>query len=206
MGRFATDTGSTTYTPAPVGTHVARCFRIIDIGTQHGEYQGKPTRRNQIIIGWELPDELIDTEEGEKPIVTSRFYTNSLGEKANLRRDLEAWRGRTFSDEELMKFDLETIVGVPCLLTIVKSDNGKTKVAAVTGLPKGTQCPPQVNESFTFWLDEFDQEQFNTLSEGIQGIIKRSDEYKEMMNGHSIPPETDRGYDINDDNLDEVPF
>ena len=34
--------------PEP-GTYLARCFRIVDIGTQYGEYQGKPTARRQIV-------------------------------------------------------------------------------------------------------------------------------------------------------------
>ena len=33
-------------------------------------------------------------------------YKNSLHEKAGLRKDLEAWRGRRFTDAELAGFDL----------------------------------------------------------------------------------------------------
>lgn len=202
MGRYSSDSGSGNFTPAPIGTHVARCFRIVDIGTHNSEYQGKPTRRNQVIIAWELPDELIETDEGDKPIVTSRFYTNSLGEKANLRHDLETWRGRAFTREELDRFDLETIVGTPCLITIVNGENGKTKVNAVSGLPKGTKCAPQVNESFTFWLDDFDPDKFDLLSEGIQKLIKQSAEYLQIKNGGPVDTSGDR--DVNDD--EEIPF
>lgn len=187
MGRYSSDSGSATFTPAPPGTHIARCFRIVDLGTQHSEYKGKPTRRNQVLITWELPNETIETESGERPITASRFYTNSLGEKANLRQDLEAWRGRGFTDAELQKFDLETVLGVPCMLTVVAGENGKTKVAGVTGLPKNTQCPEQINESFSFWLDEeFDYTKFEQLSEGVQGIIKKSEEWAEIQTGNDI--------------------
>lgn len=187
MGRYASDTGSTGYTPAPVGTHVARCIRIIDLGTQHGEWNGKPTKRNQVLVVWELPHETVETQDGERPIEASRFYTNSLGERASLRQDLEAWRGRGFTETELQRFDLESVLGVPCMLTVIAKDNGKTKVDRVTGLPKNTTCPPQVNESFSFWLDEeFDYGKFESLSEGIQGIIKRSDEWKEIQDGHDM--------------------
>lgn len=201
MGRFATNAGSGSFTPAPVGTHIARCVKLIDLGTQHGEYMGEPTRRNQVLITWELPDEIIEVDGKEMPQTTSKFYTNSLGDKANLRRDLEGWRGRAFSDAELDRFDLEAVLGKPCLLTIVGAENGKTKVASVSGLAKGMECPPQVNSSFSFWLENFDENKFNSISEGIRKIIMKSEEYQDMQNGGrpaSAPPQ-----DFNDD---DVPF
>ena len=36
------------------GTYVGRCVRVIDIGTQHSEFSGKPMIKKQIIISWEL--------------------------------------------------------------------------------------------------------------------------------------------------------
>jgi len=202
MGRYASDSGGGSFTPAPTGTHIARCIRITDLGTQHGEYKGQPTRRNQILVTWELPDEMIEVEGKQIPITTSRFYTNSLGEKANLRRDLESWRGRTFTEEELDRFDLENILTKPCLLTIVAAENGKTKVASVSGLPKNTTCPDQINPSFTFWLDEFDEETFDSIPDGIKAIIKKSEEYPAASAGNYYPPQESRP-DFSDD---DIPF
>ncbi len=208
MGRFSSDSGSATFTPAPVGTHVARCFRIVDLGTQHGEYKGSPTRRNQILVSWELPNEIIEYEGKEVPIVTSRFYTNSLGEKANLRADLEAWRGQAFTESELGKFDLHNILGKSCMLIIVGKENG-TKVAGVAAMPKGTTCPEQVNPNFTFWLDDntdIENGKFEQLSDGIKNIIKKSEEWQSIQNGGpnpnpvGPPPAHDDGY------TDDIPF
>lgn len=187
MGRYASDSGGS-FTPAPIGTHVARCVRLVDLGTQHGEYKGQPTRRNQVLVTWELPDEIIEVDGKEMPVTTSRFYTNSLGEQANLRRDLEGWRGRAFTDDELHQFDLMNILGKPCMLTVVGGDNGKTKVASVSGLPKSVQCPPQINPSFAFWLDEFDQAKFDELSDGIKKIIEKSEEWASVQNGGAPTP------------------
>lgn len=206
MGRYSSDSGSATFTPAPPGTHVARCIRLIDLGTQHSEYKGKPTRRNQLLITWELPNETVETEKGIIPLTASRFYTNSLGEKANLRQDLETWRGRGFTEAELQKFDLESVLGAPCMLTVVSGENGKTKVAGVTGLPKNIECPKQVNELFSFWLDEeFDHNKFQLISEGIQNIIKKSEEWGEIQNGNDMAgsrknPDTRTPSDDWDDN------
>lgn len=206
MGRYASDSGTATFTPAPVGTHVARCFRIVDLGTQHGEYAGKPTRRNQVLVSWELPEETVEIDGEERPIIASRFYTNSLSEKANLRQDLEAWRGRTFTEAELDRFDLESIIGKPCLLTIVsKGEGGKTKVAGVSGLPKNMQCPPEVNKPFTLWLDEdFDMEKFEALSDGIKKIVEKSEEWYYLQNGDASKPPQGRDDRQLDD--DDIPF
>ncbi len=203
MGRFSTDSGGGNFTPAPVGVHIARCFRIIDLGTQHGEYQGKPTRRNQVIISWELPDELVNIEGEERPIITSKFYTNSMGEKANLRQHLESWRGRVMTQEGIHRFDLQAILGVPCMLTIVAGNNGNTKVAGVSGLPRSLECPPQINKNFVFWLEEYDEDKFEEISEGLQGIIKKSEEWQAIQSGAPATIGESRS-DFSDDS--DIPF
>src|SRR4051812_23918889 len=170
MGRYSSDTGGGDFKPAPEGTHVARCIQLVDIGTHHGEYQGEPTVRNQIIVRWELPGEMVDTERGAEPMIVSKFYTNSLGEKANLRKDLESWRGRQFTKEELMSFDLENILGKPCLVTVVHNEKKKAKVTSVTALPKGMSCPVLDNKVTSFWIDDFDDNAFQALPQGFRNL------------------------------------
>jgi len=178
MGRYTQETGSA-FEHAPVGTHVARCYSIVDIGTQHSSHLGKPTTRNQIVVFFELAETLM--EDG-KPFIVTKFYTNSLNEKSNLYGDLIAWRGKEFTDDELKRFDLEKILGATCLLTIVHNDKGRAVIAAIMGLPKNMQCPPPVNEKFTFWLDAFDQDKFEKLSNGMKNLVMQSDEYKNLGN------------------------
>lgn len=174
------DNGGGDFTPAPIGTHVARCVKIIDIGTQKGEYQGKVTIRRQCVIGWELPDELMpDGESAGKPFVVSKFYTASLGEKANLRKDLESWRGRSFTEAELAGFDSKNILGKPCLVTVIHTDKGKSRVASVTSVPKGMNVPAQVNTSVYFSLDDFDPAVLESLTDGFKKMIQVSPEYQQ---------------------------
>jgi hypothetical protein len=163
MGRYSTDSGSS-FTPAPAGTHVARCFKLIDLGTQHESYNGKQKLRNTLLIGWELPNEM----NGERPHQASQFYTNSLNENSNLRADLESWFGRKLTEAETQRFDLASLIGQTCLLTIVENDKGKTAVKGVAAMPNGMPCPPPIIPPFTFWLDEFDQGKFDSLSAGLQ--------------------------------------
>ncbi len=175
MGRFAQDNGGGDFQQAPAGSHIARCIKIIDIGTHHGEYLGVPNVHNQIIVQWELPGETMD--DG-KPLIISKFYTNSLSTKANLRKDLESWRARPFTAEELEKFDLMKILGIAAMVSVVHTDKKKAKVVSVSSMPKGIVCPPAVNALESFWIDEWDDAKFEALSKGFQKMIMDSDEYK----------------------------
>lgn len=181
MGRMAKDTGGGDFQDAPIGTHVAVCVKITDLGTQRGEYQGQPTVRNQVLITWELVNEKMD--DG-RPFTVSAFLTNSLSEKATMRHWLETWRGRPFTPDELMGFDLQNILGAPCMVNVIAKPEGKkgVKVGGVMALPKGMEKPKPENELTSFWLDEFDREKFDELSNGIKEIIAKSDEYKAMFN------------------------
>jgi hypothetical protein len=210
MGRYASDTGGGDFKPAPHGTHIAICIGLTDLGTQHGEYQGKPTVRNQLLVTWELPEETFDTDDGPKPFIVSKFYTNSLSEKANLRADLVSWRGRDFTAEEIRRFDLQAILGKPCLLSIVhdeKDGRVRAKVKAVMAVAKGTKAGESHNAPKAFWLDkeEWSQEAFDELPEGIQKIIKQSDEYKAMHEPAYGKPAAKQPA-MADMDSDEIPF
>ena len=62
-----------------------------------------------------------------RPFTVRRRYNMSLHKKATLRRDLESMMGRAFTDSELKGFDLESLIGLPCLLNVVhKTRDGVT--------------------------------------------------------------------------------
>lgn len=201
------DSGGTDFEQPPIGTHVARCIKLIDIGTQQGEYQGKATYRRQVIIGWELPNELMsEGEHAGKPFTVSKFYTASLGEKANLRADLKNWRGRDFTDEELAGFEAKNILGKPCMLSVTLNDKGKARVTGVMALPKGTPVPDQFNESLFFSLEhaDFKPEVFEALSEGYKKMIRVSPEYMELTKPEH-QKQSKKGGDFSDME-DDIPF
>jgi hypothetical protein len=158
--------------PEP-GTHVARCYRVIDLGTQFNERWN--TRQRKTLIGWELPNDMM--KDGTPFLIACR-YTVSLSEKAYLRRDLESWRGRKFTAEELQGFDLDNVVGVPCLLGIVISEDGYANVTSVAPMMKGQQCPPPITKPQTFDIYNPDMEVMASLSEKMRTIIESSEEWK----------------------------
>ena len=126
------------FKPAPAGNWPAVCYRLIDLGTQETEYEGKKGKAHQISIWWELHDEETMTDEG-KPMLIFKTFTFSMSEKANLRKVLESWRGKAFTAEDFGNFDMRNLLGVPCLVNVAHKDgrNGTySYVAGVGKLPK----------------------------------------------------------------------
>jgi len=160
------------------GNQVARCVRVIELGTQKKEYQGETSWKRQTLIVWELPNNLIaEGDYAGEPFLISKFYTASLNEKANLRHDLESWRGRAFTPEELVAFDQRNILGKPCMLNLIERD-GKVRIGSVSAIPKGLPVPPQVNESLFYDIDLHNEDVFAKLSDGIKKIIQQSREWQ----------------------------
>ena len=210
MAIFSSDSGKN-YEPVPAGNFVARCYQMIHIGTVVENYMGENKEMDKVRIVFELPTELkvFKEEEGPKPLSISKEFTNSLSEKANLRKFLEGWRGKGFLAEELKKFDITKVLGKPCMLSIIHKTSKQGKVYAdissVSVLPKGLTCPDQINPSFEFNYMPFDEKKFNMLPDWLKDKIKTSKQYKEWQNPYNQEVPSDNDMDNIDENED-LPF
>lgn len=124
--------------PLPeAGTVQAVCCAVWDLGIQKVTYMGEDKLQHKVIIAWEIA-QLIDAPESEyngKPYMLNKKYTLSIGEKANLRKDLESWRGKPFTSEELKSgVDLESLYGVNCLIGVKHEEKNGVTYANVTAL------------------------------------------------------------------------
>ena len=203
----------------PAGTHLATCFRVIDLGTQKSTYEGKEREQHKILISWEFPDELMD--DG-RPFTVGQRYTWSMSEKATLRKHLESWRGQAFADKDFAGppngFNIQNILGKSCLLTIAHKENGdKTyaNITAVAKLMKGMEPKPPLNVQMFLWLDNvaWDVNIFNQLGQGLQDIVKRSPEYVNLTSPAGKPTHDIAGRSLvhdernpPDDMNDDMPF
>jgi hypothetical protein len=195
------------------GTYVGRCYSMIELGTIETTFNGKPKKAHKVCITWELPTELetFKEENGPEPFMVSKTYTLSMHEKASLRKDLESWRGKKYTNEEAVKVDITKLLGQPCILSVIheagKEDASKTYVtiSAISKLMKGQDCPPQINPMRVLSFDSFDWEVFNSLSDYLKDKIKSSDEFKAMSEpAMATRHEELPGGDITDD--DDLPF
>ena len=183
----------------PAGTHHAVCYSIVDLGTQVGDYMGKPKSQWKIRIGWEFPEVRIDYEvEGvmkNVPRVYSKEYTLSLHEKANLTKDLIAWRGRLFTLKEWGGgFDVFNMISENCLVQIVHQMNQlgtKTyaKIASISQLMAGMEPVEPESEivKFSVVADGITNIPEDKLPDWLVDKIKQSVEYKAVQKAASNP-------------------
>lgn len=183
MSLIATKGNNTDFERVPEGVYIGRCFMLVDIGTQESAFKGETKFQKKIHIAWELLDEDTKMADG-RPFAISKTYTNSLHEKSSLYADVNAWRGKKFTDEELEGFDLQKVVGAYCQLQVSheESANGRTyaNITSIMALPKGMNKPEAVNDTVTFDLDEKDADKFNALPDFLKRRITESMEWTDF--------------------------
>ena len=85
------------------GVYTAYSSMLVDLGIQRSEKFNKEIRKFRII--WTVSGETIEINGEEYPRTISKEYSFSIGDKSTLRKDLEAWRGQPFTEEELKGFE-----------------------------------------------------------------------------------------------------
>ena len=166
------------------GAYQARCYGLAMIGSHENKYYTDTLPSRKLILFFELSTELhvIDETKGEQPFSANMFFTVSLGKKSNLRPFITNWRGTSFTESELKGFDLKTLIGKPCLLTVEKSVNKNTekeflKIIGISSLPKGFVVPPLMNPKLFFDMHDPIKEDFFKFPPYVRKIIRESSEY-----------------------------
>ena len=86
----------------PVGTHLARCYQVIDCGMQLDPYTvGETNYTPKVALlfevhGRDYAGNPLTVKNGE-PMSIDKMYTASIYEKAPFFIDLQNWRGRPFT-------------------------------------------------------------------------------------------------------------
>lgn len=203
-------TGGVQRPPLPTGPRAGRCVRIIDLGTQKSTFQGETKFKRKVQLAFELPTVMRKFREDgpEEPAMISKRYTYSFDKKATLRKDLEAWRGRAFTEDEAKRFDIAKLAAAAALLNISRSEDGQyDNIAGITGLPDGMTCPPQIIPSTVFSLQKefFDQTVFDKLPKGTRATIAQSPEFK-AAGGVYDENGPSGGSSAGPDGGDDIPF
>ena len=213
MSFIAKDSGGGDFKRVPPGAYIGRCYSLIDLGTQLSTGQFGEKLQHKIRIAWELFGEdeqgnplTVEVDGKTMPMTISKSYTVSLHEKAGLRKDLAAWRGRDFTEEEAKAFDVSKLLGAYCMVNATTSEtNGKTytNVAGLTPLPGALKNakPAPVHANVIFDLDKPDMKVFEGFHEKLQEAIKKSPEWAQLQKKAS-------GFeDMPNDDVDgDIPF
>ena len=198
-------TGGGDFELTPEGAYIARCIKVIDLGTQTTTGQYGTKSQKKVMVTWELLDDDVKMKDG-KPFAANQFYTASLHEKSQLRKDLEAWRGKKFTDDELAGFDLNNVLGTYCYLQVVHSADGQYANINSIMSYKGDK-PQGVNEPVAFDISNPNMDVFNSFSDKMREKIQNTPEWQDRQKvlDQFVPDEV-----VEDDNspidLNEIPL
>jgi hypothetical protein len=163
---------------------------MVHIGSVKWEYMGEEKITDKVRLSFEIPSEMrkFNTGMGSRPkmmpMSISKEYTLTMYEKGNLRKDLESWRGKGFTDTEANSFDITKLLGVECMISVVHKTSKQGKeyslISTISPLMKGTKAPEQINPTFQFnYNDNFNTEWLdNECPSWLAENIKSTEEYK----------------------------
>lgn len=166
------------------GSYIARAFKMIDIGSQ--PYKDFATDdivlKHEVIIYWEVledeDNEQVRMQDG-RPFVVQRKYKLSMHPKSNLRKDLDTWRGKAFTEEEAKRFNITKLLDTYCRLNLVHSEDGK--YVNVNGVAFSKRKPEGINP--VMWWSAIDKDrnmdEFAKFPEWLREKIAKCQEWKE---------------------------
>ena len=217
MSMIASDNGGQVIEKLENGVYTAVSSAMIDLGQQKNEQFGKIQRKFMMI--WTIIGEEIEISGKKQPRTISKEYSFSLNEKSTLRKDLQAWRGKPFSEEELQGFDLTTVLNKACQLQIILEEKNNKKynnIAGIMSLPKGMKVGGLDNTYYFDMTNAETWENYCKVPNWIQEKIKKAenlestrfDQYIKEYD-ERIKEQKNKQEEINSDMLapaDDLPF
>lgn len=195
----------------PEGVYLARCYKMVDIGTQTEQSQFGTKENRKIYLYWEL----LQTADGEKvamengdPFSIFNSYKLSMHPKANLRKHLDSWRGKKFTDEEAAEFDITKLLDKFCLLQIThsQSKDGQKTYANVDGIMTTKKKVDGVNEISSFSIENPDMDVFNDLPDWMQEKIENAPEWSDTEEEAAPAAAETKAKATDEIDVDDVPF
>lgn len=137
--RLSAKNSDSKFRPHPEGQFVGQCVDVIDLGEKVSEFPGKATSlSHKCALVFRTGE--VNLETGEL-VDIAQEYTVSMGEKANLRKALESWRGKPYSEEECdAGVPLDKLEGQYALVGVGNKTSGSGKkygyIISLVAIPK----------------------------------------------------------------------
>lgn len=187
------------------GLHKARPVQFIELGTQHSDEYGD---KFKVQIGYELVEAsaVFNEDKGEQNFMVRRKYNKSLHKRSDLGKDVRAIMGKAFPEKG--DFEMDDILDRPCYVEIQHSEDGQyANVVKVIGAKEAElkKFPKSENDTVSLYLDDnFDEDTYEDLHEGLRDKIAESDEYQEMF-PDTKPKKKGKKKDDDEEEEDERP-
>lgn len=200
--RITATAAPSTFKPHPEGQFIAQCVDTIDLGEKVQDFPGTtPYLAPTCALVFRTGE--INEETGEY-IDIAKEYTVSMGVKANLRKDLQQWRGKEYTPEQVEAgVPLDKLVGNHAQLTVSHRVSGKGRtyanIIAIVGIPA------QMKSACTKYTDYTRAEYWETRK-------KEYAEAADKFRAEHAPKPKAAGNDFEDfpaalvDNEDDLPF
>ena len=162
--------------PVEPGVYMAICIGCVDLGEQYNETF--KNRSNKCLYIFELIGETIEVDGEMKPRQLSKEFAISSSSKSNLRKFIESWNGKSYTDDDFMELDLFDQIGKSCQINVVLNDTKEyANIDNLMPLPRGVPAFTTETAPVRWDMSAWDDEVFKTLPEWIQDKIKKSTEY-----------------------------
>ena len=186
--------------PVEPGVYVAVCVYSIDLGEQLCEYKDKSkSYNNQVQLGFELIGETVEIDGKQEPRTLSRTLNFARSKNSSLRKFVQSWLGKTFSDEAFDEFDTNDLVGMPAQLSVILNESGDySNIDTIMQLPKGMPAPQATQPLIRFDIEPWDDVAFEQLPDWAKEKVKKSTQYQKLH----VPTDS---VDVNVDGEQEPP-
>jgi hypothetical protein len=133
------------FEPHPEGQFAMVCVDVVNLGYNIETFPGQPPREVPKLALVFVSGERQADENKSLALVTVEM-TNSAGEKANLRKFIESWRGKSYTAEQVSEgLPITKLHGQAALISVehILTRKGRkfAKVRAVSPVPKGVPAP-----------------------------------------------------------------
>lgn len=185
------------YDPHPADQFALICVDCVNLGERLEAFPGQPERLvPKVALVFQSGER---NREGKLHEVTLELSL-SMGKKAKLRAILEAWRGKSYANEqEAQNVPLHKLVGKPCLASIEHkvSAAGRTYAAikSIAPLPKGMAAPE---------LPPYERPEF--FKQRIEGYAKEVADYLAKIQPVRVTALDEVPAGLVEDDNDDLPF
>lgn len=189
------------FIPHPDGQFVAQCVDVIDLGEKVADFPNTPKYLAHVCaIVFRTGATNEDTGE---VIDIAREFTVSMGEKSNMRKFLESWRGKAYTTEEAdAGVPVDKLCGNHALIQVEHKKSGKGRTYAF--INTAVAVPKQMRDKLPDYLASYERAEYWT--ERKAEYAKLADAFRKEAGVKPKKQPEDFG-DLDDvDGDDDLPF
>lgn len=197
----------------PSGLQKFRCYLMCYAGTQEDSFQGEKKLKPRVFLGFVYPEHKREFREGDgpQPYMKTQGYTFSLGKKANLRKDLEGWRGKKY-EGDYPDVDITTVLGTAGQQNIIHSESGKS-FYPMAFLPIAQDQVKTLDslgiDAVSYDVRDHDAAAFDKLPKWLQEEVQKSPEWAELHSSTDAAPAAPAAQEAApapEEDDDDIPF